>query len=103
MDVGHSMAIKEREVIAVEAVEGTEALIARAGDLCRRGKWALIVFASQAGRSPAFDASLIDKLKSAGATCLAIDAALLGAVRDAALLDAAASQHIAVICFNLSQ
>ena len=42
LDIGQSVAVKEREVIAVEAIEGTDAMIRRAGELCRRGKWTLV-------------------------------------------------------------
>lgn len=42
MDIGQSMAVKEREVIAVEAIEGTDRLIERAGQLCPQGGWTLV-------------------------------------------------------------
>ncbi len=40
--IGQSLAVKDREVIAVEAMEGTDALIHRAGGLCKRGGWVLL-------------------------------------------------------------
>jgi len=42
LDIGQAIAVKEREVIAVEAIEGTAAMIKRAGRLCRSGGWTLI-------------------------------------------------------------
>lgn len=42
MDIGQSIAVKEREVIAVEAIEGTDRLIQRAGQLCPQGGWTLV-------------------------------------------------------------
>jgi hypothetical protein len=42
MDIGQAVAVKEKEVIAVEAIEGTAAMIERAGQLCRSGGWMLI-------------------------------------------------------------
>jgi DUF1009 family protein len=42
LDIGQAVAVKEREVIAVEAIEGTDEMIRRAGQLCRRGGWTLI-------------------------------------------------------------
>lgn len=42
LDVGQSIAVKEQEVIAVEAIEGTDRMIERAGQLCPRGGWMLI-------------------------------------------------------------
>ncbi|HQA00297.1 MAG TPA: UDP-2,3-diacylglucosamine diphosphatase LpxI, partial [Phycisphaerae bacterium] len=37
LDIGQSIAVKEQEVIAVEAIEGTDRMIERAGQLCRQG------------------------------------------------------------------
>ena len=45
LDVGQSVAVKERAVLAVEAIEGTDRAIARAGELCRAA-------ASSSSRSP---------------------------------------------------
>ena len=42
LDVGQSVAIKDKDVIAVEAIEGTDAMIARAGALCKHGGWTLV-------------------------------------------------------------
>jgi len=42
LDIGQAVAVKEREVIAVEAIEGTANMIERAGELCAKGKWTLI-------------------------------------------------------------
>ena len=42
LDIGQSVAVKETEVIAVEAIEGTDRMIERAGQLCPRGGWGLI-------------------------------------------------------------
>jgi len=42
LDVGQSVAVKEGTVIAVEAVEGTDRAIARAGELCRTGGFVVV-------------------------------------------------------------
>lgn len=42
LDIGQAVAVKEKEVIAVEAIEGTESMIKRAGRLCKSGGWTLI-------------------------------------------------------------
>ena len=42
LDIGQSVAVKETEVIAVEAIEGTDRMIERAGALCSRGGWTLV-------------------------------------------------------------
>lgn len=42
LDIGQSVAVKDKDVIAVEAIEGTDAMIERAGALCRAGGWVLV-------------------------------------------------------------
>ena len=42
LDVGQSIAVKDKDVIAVEAIEGTNAMIVRAGALCKNGGWTLV-------------------------------------------------------------
>ena len=42
LDIGQSIAVKELEVIAVEAIEGTDRMIERAGQLCPRGGWTMV-------------------------------------------------------------
>lgn len=42
LDIGQAVAVKETEVIAVEAIEGTDRMIERAGQLCKQGGWTLI-------------------------------------------------------------
>lgn len=42
LDIGQAIAVKEREVVAVEAIEGTEEMIKRAGKFCKSGRWTLI-------------------------------------------------------------
>ena len=48
LDIGQAIAVKEREVIAVEAMEGTAKMITRAGEQCRKGDWTLIKVAKPA-------------------------------------------------------
>ncbi len=42
LDVGQSVAVFCKDVIAVEAIEGTDAMIARVGQLCKAGGWTLV-------------------------------------------------------------
>jgi hypothetical protein len=42
LDIGQAITVREREVIAVEAIEGTARLIERTGQYCKKGGWALI-------------------------------------------------------------
>ena len=42
LDIGQAIAVKEKEVIAVEAIEGTAEMIDRTGRFCKSGGWTLI-------------------------------------------------------------
>src|SRR5207344_605370 len=78
LDVGQSVAIAERACVAVEAMEGTDAMLRRAASLTE-GKPLRLVKASQRRRHMLFDVPVIGPLTIAvmvetGTTALAIDA-----------------------------
>jgi UDP-2,3-diacylglucosamine hydrolase len=77
LDIGQSIAVVDRDVIAVEAVEGTNAMIERAGQLCRSGGWTLIKVSNtnQDMRVdvPTVGTTTIEKLASARAGCLVLE------------------------------
>ena len=54
LDIGQAIAVKEKEVIAVEAIEGTANMIERAGRFCKSGGWTLIK-APRPGQDMRFD------------------------------------------------
>jgi len=78
LDIGQSIAVKEKEIIAVEAIEGTDKLIARAGELCPQGGWTLVKVAKpdQDMRFdvPAIGPDTIENLHRARAAGLVIEA-----------------------------
>jgi DUF1009 family protein len=78
LDVGQSVAVKERSVLAVEAVEGTDQAILRAGGLCREGGFVVVKVAKpQQDRRfdvPTIGQTTIETLHKAGARVLAIEA-----------------------------
>ncbi len=76
--IGQSIACKDREVIAVEAMEGTDALIDRAAQLCRRGGWVLLK-ASNPNQDIRFDLptvgpQTIENLARGGGSALVLEA-----------------------------
>jgi DUF1009 family protein len=78
LDIGQSIAVKEQEVIAVEAIEGTDRMIERAGRLCRQGGWTLIKVAKP-NQDMRFDVptvgpDTIENLRVNGAKMLVIEA-----------------------------
>jgi hypothetical protein len=78
LDIGQAIAVREREVIAVEAIEGTAAMIQRAGQYCKAGGWTLIK-TSKPKQDMRFDVpcvgpETIRDLAAGGARCLVIEA-----------------------------
>jgi len=78
LDIGQAIAVKEKEVISVEAMEGTAAMIERTGRLCKKGSWTLIKLAKP-NQDMRFDVPCVgpDTIRSLaenGGTCLAVEA-----------------------------
>jgi hypothetical protein len=78
LDIGQGIAVRDRDVIAVEAVEGTDRMIARAGELCRSGGWCLLK-AARAGHDrrsdvPTVGPDTIRNMHRAGGRVLALAA-----------------------------
>ena len=78
LDIGQTIAVKTSAVVAVEAMEGTDAVIARAGQLA--GSGVCIVKVAKPNQDMRFDVpvigvSTIEAMKAAGAAVLSVDAA----------------------------
>lgn len=78
MDIGQAIVVREREVIAVEAIEGTAEMIKRAGQFCKAGGWTLIK-TSKPNQDMRFDVpcvgpDTIKDLAACGGRCLVIEA-----------------------------
>jgi UDP-2,3-diacylglucosamine hydrolase len=78
LDVGQSVAIRERAVLAVEAIEGTDQAIRRAGQLCRKGGFTVVKVAKPQQDMrfdvPTVGVTTIESMRQAGARVLAIEA-----------------------------
>ena len=101
LDIGQSIAVKEQEVIAVEAIEGTDRMIERAGSLCGHGGWMLIKVAKP-GQDLRFDVptvgpATIENLHRHGASALVVEAGQTLIVDRPALLEMADKLGIVVI------
>ncbi len=101
LDIGRAIAVKEREVIAVETLEGTEAMVRRAGDLCASGHWMLMKIGGVNGEGPGtaavVDVATIARMKASGASCLAVAAGRALFVNRAATVAAADQSKIAIV------
>jgi DUF1009 family protein len=77
LDIGQTIAVKSAAVVAVEAMEGTDLVIARAGQLAGTG--VRIIKVAKPNQDMRFDVpvvgvSTIEAMKAAGATVLSVDA-----------------------------
>jgi DUF1009 family protein len=101
LDIGQSVAVKERDIIAVEAMEGTDAMIRRAGRLCRVGGWTMVKVARPRQDMrfdvPTIGPSTIRNLKDAKCACLVIEADKTIIVDKPATLELADKLGLAVV------
>lgn len=78
LDVGQSVAVKEKAVLAVEAIEGTDQAILRAGELCRAHGFTVVKVAKPQQDMrfdvPTIGPSTIESMHRAGGRVLAIEA-----------------------------
>ena len=100
LDVGQTIAVKSAAVVAVEAMEGTDAVIARAGHLAGAG--VRIVKVAKPNQDMRFDVpvigvSTIDAMKAAGATLLSVDAGTTLMIDGDAIIEAADAAGICIV------
>jgi hypothetical protein len=101
LDIGQSIAVKERDIIAVEAVEGTDAMIRRAGELCPVGGWVMVKVArpEQDMRFdvPTVGPQTISLLAECGCKCLVLEAGRTIVVDKPVTLELADRLGVAVV------
>ena len=104
LDIGQSMAVLNRDVIAVEALEGTNAMIERAGQLCRVGGWTLIKVANATQDMrldvPSVGTTTIEKLAAARAGCLVLEPGKTIILEKPKVLELADRYKIAVVGYD---
>jgi hypothetical protein len=80
LDIGQTVVVNDTAVIAVEAIEGTDAAILRAGRLCKRGGFTVVKVAKpQQDRRfdmPTIGVRTIQSMHEAGGRVLAIEAGM---------------------------
>jgi DUF1009 family protein len=79
LDIGQSICVKDRAVLAVEAIEGTDACVLRAGQLCRQGGFTIVKVAKPQQDMrfdvPTVGVRTLETMVAAGARVLAIEGA----------------------------
>ncbi len=103
LDIGQSIAVRERDVVAVEAVEGTDAMMDRAGELCAKtkGGWVLMKTAKRdhdmRADVPTIGLGTIERAARLGCGCIALGAGRVIIIDKPAVLAAADEKRIAII------
>jgi hypothetical protein len=100
LDIGQTVVVKGRAVVAVEAMEGTDEVIARAGRLA--GPGAAVVKVAKPRQDMRFDVPVVGlptlhAMRAAGATALSVDAGRTLVLDGEAFGQAADTANIAVV------
>ena len=104
MDIGQTVVISDCACVAVEAMEGTDETVARAGRIAT-GKPLVVVKVSKPGQDMRFDVPVvglpsIEQMASAGVTALAVDAGRTLLFDRAKLIALADEKGIAIQAFS---
>ena len=106
LDIGQAISVINRDIIAVEALEGTNAMIERSGQLCKTRGWTMIKVANGPGDAkldvPAVGTTTIEKLHAAGAGCLVLEAGKTILLERTKTLELADRYKIAVVGYDPS-
>lgn len=101
LDVGQSVMVRRRAVLAVEAIEGTDQAILRAGQLCPRGGLTVIKVAKPQQDMrfdvPTVGVHTIETMHRAGATVLAIEAGRTILLDESETIGLANRRRIAIV------
>jgi DUF1009 family protein len=101
LDIGQTIVVRDRAVVAVEAMEGTDATIRRAGELADR-KELTVIKVSKPKQDMRFDVPVvgpptIQTMADAGATALVIDAFRTLLVDRRKMIESADQNSIAIV------
>ena len=109
-DIGQTVVVAESACVAVEAMEGTDAAIARAGEIMRSlggeastlGRGLTVVKIAKPNQDMRFDVPVvglktIEVMRQAGATCLALDAGKCLLLEGNAIIAAADAVEITIV------
>jgi DUF1009 family protein len=100
LDIGQTIAVKSAAVVAVEAMEGTDAVIARAGQLA--GSGVTVIKVAKPGQDMRFDVpvigvSTIEAMRAAGGAVLSVDAGKTLMIEGDAVIRAADAAGICIV------
>ncbi len=101
LHIGQAIAVRNRDVISVEAVEGTDAMIRRTEKLCPRGGWILMKTAAadhdMRADVPTIGLQTIESAAASGCSCIALGAGRVILADKPAVLAAANTAGITIV------
>lgn len=104
MDIGQSVVVKGQAVLSVEAIEGTDECIRRAGMLCPAGGFTVVKVAKPQQDMrfdvPTIGLGTLQAMHAAGGKCLAVEAERTIVVDQQRVLDFAARHGIAIVAVH---
>lgn len=107
LDIGQSVVVNDLAVIAVEAIEGTDRTIRRAGELCRRGGFTVVKVAKPQQDMrfdvPTIGAQTIKTLQEAGGRVLAIESNKTIFLDQEDVIELADRLGIAIVAINAEE
>ena len=104
LDIGQSVAVKDQAVMALEAIEGTDACIRRAGQLCRAGGFTVVKVAKPQ-QDMRFDVPTVGEgtlrtMLEAGAQVLAVEAGKTIIIDEPKLIDFANRNKLIIVALE---
>lgn len=107
LDIGQSVVVKGRNALAVEAIEGTDACIRRAGELCRAGKFTVVKVAKPQQDMrfdvPTIGLGTLEQIVAAGGSCLAVEAGKTIIIDEPAVRAFADRHGIALVAYSAAE
>lgn len=101
LDIGQSVAVKNQAVLALEAIEGTDACIRRAGQLCKQGGFTVVKVAKPQQDMrfdvPTIGVGTLQTMVEAGATTLVLEAEKTILLDEPAVLEFAKTHRLTIL------
>lgn len=107
LDVGQTVVVNDTAVMAIEAIEGTDQAILRAGRLCKRGGFTVVKVAKPQQDMrfdvPTIGVKTIQSMHEAGGRVLAIEAGMTILLNEREVIDLADKLGIAIVSLKAEE
>ena len=107
LDIGQSVVVKDRACLAVEAIEGTDECIRRAGTLCPAGGFTVVKLAKPQQDMrfdvPTIGVGTLETMKATGAKLLVVEAGKTILVDQREFIELANREQIVVVALDYAE